>query len=132
MTGLNLRLPMRGRRTRLEATGERDRVLIVRLLDERAVGSVVLSVEDDGRALAIRALCVDAESRGYGAGSEAARLVIEGAERAGYGLRAWAPPERGLAVYFWFRMGFRPLFGEGPGGGIWFERALSEKRTIVG
>jgi hypothetical protein len=36
----------------------------------------------------------------------------------------WAPPDLGLAVYFWSRMGLRPLNGPGPDGGIWFERVL--------
>ena len=84
-------------------------------------GSFLL--KSDGDALVIQCLSIDEAERGYGLGSEAAHLLRSAAIAGGWTrLRAWAPPDRGLAVYFWSRMGFRPLFGERPGGGIWFER----------
>ncbi len=116
-----LTLPMRGERIRLEErNGE---VAVVGQVEGDTVGQVVL--EEQGEALFVRSLCIDEARRGYGLGSETARLLRRAAAEAGWGmLRAWAPPDRGLAVYFWCRMGFRPLHGEGPDGGIWFERRL--------
>jgi len=112
-------LPLEGERARVEADGT-----IVRRSDGERVGEVRLRVQAPG-LLVIDALRVDEAHRGYGLGSDAAALVREAAARAGFTLlRAWAPPDRGLAVYFWVRMGLRPLFGEGPEGGLWFERAL--------
>jgi hypothetical protein len=80
--------------------------------------------EGDG-TLFIRELCIDLPHRGFGLGSETARLVGAAAARGDWRmLRAWAPPDLGLATYFWSRMGLRPRFGAGPDGGIWFERVL--------
>jgi GNAT superfamily N-acetyltransferase len=117
---VDLPLPAIGERFRLER--ERDGQLgVVRIVDGRRVGSMGLESADDG--MFVRSLCVEAEYRGYGAGSEAALLFNEACQAAGVKtVRTWAPPDRGLAVYFWIRMGYHPLGGEGPEGGIWFER----------
>ncbi len=113
-----------GERVRLERSAEG--YAIVRLADGAPVGRIALSETVPATGV-IDALCIETSERGYGAGSEAAWLVAEALGRAGVRtLRAWAPPDRGLAVYFWSRMGFRPIFGEGPNGGIWFERRLSD------
>lgn len=110
-----------GERVRLE--WHEGRIVILRRDSRETVGSV--EVEPEGPVLFARALCIEEELRGYGLGSEAAHLIRRAAESAGFAaLRAWAPPDRGLAVYFWFRMGLRPLHGEGPEGGIWMERPL--------
>ncbi len=116
-----LALPLEGARVRID---ERDGTLVIaRGVTGELVGTVVL--EAQGEDLFVRSLCVDEARRGYGLGSETARLLRRAAAEAGWGmLRAWAPPDRGLAVYFWCRMGLRPLHGEGPDGGIWFERRL--------
>lgn len=91
--------------------------------DGRTCGRFALSGDD--HVLAIDALCIDEAERGYGLGTEAAQLLRDAAASGGWAvLRAWAPPDRGLAVYFWSRMGLHPLFGEHPGGGIWLEREL--------
>ena len=111
-----------------ELTGERIRVdvvsgVITALLDGEPLGHVAL--EDRGETMFIRELCIDGARRGVGAGSECVRLVRDYAEAGPWRvLRAWAPPGLGLAVYFWSRMGLRPLFGAGPEGGIWFERRI--------
>ncbi len=91
--------------------------------DGTRVGSVRLEVE--GNVVTLRALCIDEPLRGRGLGSDAARALVRGLEANEdvHLARAWAPPDRGLAVYFWFRMGLRPVHGEGPAGGIWLERA---------
>ena len=82
-----------------------------------------MQVEPERDGLMIRSLCIDEPHRSYGAGSEAVLLFNRACDAAGVPLvRTWAPPDGGLAVYFWIRMGYRPLHGEGPEGGLWFER----------
>lgn len=123
--GVNtLALPLVGERVRIEADGP-EKATLVRISDGAAAGELV--VEGDERVLTVRKLWIDPAYRGYGLGSETARLVREAAEASGCAvLRAWAPPNLGLAVYFWIRMGLHPLHGPGPDGGIWFERRLRE------
>jgi ribosomal protein S18 acetylase RimI-like enzyme len=120
------RLPLQGERTRLEAghfSGPKVSGVIVRMSDGLRAGT--FSFVEEGDALQIDQLCVDAPARGYGLGSEAARLLREAAAESGFTtLRAAAPPDLGLAVYFWTRMGLHPLHGPAPNGGIWFERTL--------
>lgn len=121
---LNLELPRRGARYRLESGDSPRSVTIV----DGATGDVAGTVEAEvsGATLEIFALCVDETRRGYGAGSEAARLLIDAASEAGFTrITAWAPPDNGLAVYFWYRMGLRAVHGEGPNGGLAFERGLA-------
>ena len=96
---------------------------IVRPSDGAPVGEI--NIDEDAQGPWITRLEVAPEYRRYGAGSEAAWLLAEALRARGVGrIRAWAPPDVGLAVYFWSRMGFRPLHGPGPNGGIWFERRL--------
>ena len=114
--------PLGGSRFRLEQ-GERGNVSVIRLADEAPVGT--FGLEFDGGTLTVRSLCIGAPHRSYGAGSEAAQLLVAAAEAAGYfTIRAWAHPNLGLSAYFWGRMGLRPLHGEGPEGGIWYERVV--------
>ena len=114
--------PLPGVRTRLEL-GSDGFGQVQLQADGRICGRFALGGDDD--VLAIDILCIDEAERGYGLGTEAAQLLRDGAAAGGWAvLRAWAPPDRGLAVYFWSRMGLHPLFGERPGGGIWFEREL--------
>lgn len=97
---------------------------VIRLSDDVSVGSAIIETDDEGPWIAT--LCIALEHRGYGAGSEAAWHITQHfAQQGTLRLRAWAPPDIGLAVYFWSRMGFRPLHGPGPNGGIWFERSFS-------
>ena len=115
----SLALPVQGERFRLERAG--NGVAVVRLADLAPVGRI--DIEEIQEGLLLRALCIDEAHRSYGAGSEAARLFNRACDDARVPLvRTWAPPDRGLSVYFWIRMGYRPLHGEGPDGGIWFER----------
>jgi len=114
-------LPLEGPRVRIEATDGGEAVIVRRESGER-VGSLRVSV--DGDVLVIQSLAIESALRGYGLGSEAAGLVREAAEREARTLRAFAPGDNGLAVYFWIRMGLRPLPGEGPQGGLWFERRV--------
>ncbi|MCZ2111433.1 MAG: hypothetical protein LC118_18025 [Dehalococcoidia bacterium] len=116
---MRLEFPVEGERVRLD---ERDgAICIVRRSDDCVVGHVEL--EGGEAAVTVRALCIDESYRSYGCGSETGFLLVSAARQAGYAcLKAWAPPDRGLAVYFWFRMGLHPLHGEGPAGGIWLEK----------
>lgn len=103
---------------------------IVRLADGEAVG--VIELEDLGETLRIHRLCIFEAHRGYGLGTDVARALRLHAEGGPWvRMLAAAAPDLGLSVYFWTRMGFRPLHGEGPGGGIWFERVL-RARTLAG
>jgi hypothetical protein len=114
----DLSFPVAGELIRLEREGPL--VAVHRISGER-VGEMAVELLEDG--LFVRSLCIDEAQRSYGAGSEAALLFNRACEAAHVPLvRTWAPPDRGLAVYFWIRMGFRPLHGEGPEGGLWFER----------
>jgi len=115
----NLELPVRG--DRIELRHGESRIDVVRLSDGVVVGWIEL--EDSAEGVFVRSLCIGSEDRSYGAGSEAAYLLNQALDAAGVTVtRAWAPPNLGLSVYFWSRMGYRPLHGEGPEGGLWFER----------
>jgi len=117
-----LAFPLCGSRFRLESE-EAGRVSVIRLADEVVVGAFALDF--DGKTLTIQSLCIEFPHRSYGAGSEAAQLLVAAAEVAGYScIRAWAHPTLGLSAYFWGRMGLRPLHGPGPEGGIWYERRV--------
>lgn len=118
---------------RLAAHGERFDLVpagpasltVRRLADGEDVGTAEVEA-DDPQGLTIHRLCIDEAHRSYGAGSEAAWLLVRAAETAGFAhLRTWAHPSLGLSVYFWIRMGFSPRHGEGPEGGVWFERSLT-------
>ena len=123
MSALGRGFPLEGERVRLESDRPDSAVVIVRLSDHAQVGTIAF--ETAHTTLTIQSFCIDAAARSYGCGSEAAWLFVRSAEASGYKrVRAWAPPSLGLAVYFWFRMGFHPLHGEGPEGGIWLEREL--------
>ncbi len=91
-----------------------------------------VAVDLSGERPFISRLCIDEEARGYGAGSGAATALLRSLTRRYEVVRTWAPPDRGLAVYFWVRMGFRPVAGEGPDGGLWFEQILRKKRRRRG
>ncbi len=128
MTGaFPFNLPLRGPRFTVER-GSGTALEIRRHDDGETVGTI--EVDMSGRTLHIESLCVEKPHRGYGAGSEAARLLGDAA--ASLHVTAWAPPDLGLAVYFWFRMGFHPVPGEGPNAGLLFERSPLTARTAPG
>jgi len=125
VTDLTSELAARGQRVELVPAGPGS-LAVVRLKDGRNVGRLEVMSGGPGELIAWE-LCIDKAERGYGAGSEAARLFVLAARKAGWTtIRARARPQFGLSVYFWMRMGFRPLHGEGPDGGIWFVRRLAE------
>jgi GNAT superfamily N-acetyltransferase len=110
-----------GPRVRLEAISPTE-YRILRTVDGEQFGR--LALDEAGGALIVQALCVDEAHRGYGAGSGAAALIREAwaRDKRWTTLRAFAPAGAGLAVYYWMRMGLRPVPGEGPEGGLLFER----------
>ncbi len=123
---MTLPSPIEGMRVRLEFDSPLSGRL-VRPGDGERVGAFAL--EERSSELFVRELTIDAGYRGYGCGSEAARLLRRHAASGTWlTLTAWAPPDLGLAVYFWSRMGLRPLFGPGPAGGLSFARELSLDR----
>lgn len=120
-----LPLPIVGERVAIEASETLNRASLRRLTDNLVVGYAAF-VPERSTLLHIASLQVDEAHRGYGVGSEAARLIVDAAFAAGFSrVTAWAPPARGLATYFWYRMGMRALHGEGPNGGLLFERTGS-------
>ncbi|MEX2080133.1 MAG: hypothetical protein WEC33_00830 [Dehalococcoidia bacterium] len=96
------------------------------LVGSERVGEV--SLEQEGGVLVVRQLRIEDRRRGRGLGSDAGRALLRAAADAGRwsAVRAAVPADRGLGVYFWSRMGLRPLHGEGPDGGIWLQRDVSE------
>lgn len=125
VSGPIIAFPLQGQRVRIDQPDSSRISPITRLADSQTVGH--LTLEPAGRTLTIRELCIEQPYRSYGCGSETGFLIVRAAESAGFDLfRAWAAPELGLSVYFWFRMGLHPLHGEGPNGGIWLER-----RTLI-
>ena len=95
-----------------------------------AIGEVAVHLTGD--VPFIERLCIDEEARGYGAGSGAATALLRSLGRRYRAVRTWAPPDRGLAVYFWVRMGFRPVHGAGPHDGLAFEQVLRAPRRRRG
>lgn len=126
----SLPITLRGERVdvRAEAVAPGEsRYLIFRRSDGQRLGS--LQVATERTCVTIVSLCIEPLVRGYGAGSDAARTFFAAAAAAGFErVRAWAPENHGLSVYFWIRHGFRPRFGPGPDDGIWLERALPPPR----
>ncbi len=119
---------IRGERVSLRRVQDGDvaRYEVRRRGERGAVGEVAVDLTGD--VPFIERLCIDDEARGYGAGSGAATALLRALGRRYTAVRTWAPPDRGLAVYFWVRMGFRPVAGEGPDGGLWFEQELEGAR----
>jgi hypothetical protein len=101
----------------IAALREHDGVLIADV-ESRPIGiAVVFRGMPDSRSATIPFLAMDPGRRFRGLGGEAG-IALDLQLRKGAGFdRVYAPvPEgRGLAVYFWLRLGFRPLsFAESP------------------
>ena len=93
------------------------------------VGACAARVEED--ALLWTWLAVEAEWRGYGYGGAAVPIVERAARRLGATSgRALVPATNGISLYFWLRLGYRPLAGldrPKPREGTWMGRALSAR-----
>lgn len=73
----------------------------------------------------LTAVWLRAEARRRGYGVEAVRLVVGALEGKATEVRAFAPAEVGLFVYFWLRLGFRPMADRAPAEGLGFVRRLA-------
>ena len=85
---------------------------ITRCEDGSAIGVVEyrLGVPEDGW-LSVDTIAVEPGLRGLGLESEVVRLVEGDAVRRGLARRFWAGVRRGdgLGLYFWLRLGYRPM-----------------------
>jgi GNAT superfamily N-acetyltransferase len=83
--------------------------------DGAPVGACIVSFDAPvAGAASVPLVAVEPEQRYRGLGSEAA-LALEQHLRGRHGVEqifAPVPDGRGLAVYFWLRLGYRPLLGE--------------------
>ena len=81
---------------------------IVRRADGAVIGEVKCRADDPARGW-LTVVCVDVgeEQRGWGYGSEAVRLLeaTSGGER----FLAKVDAANGLGLYFWLRLGYRPV-----------------------
>ena len=91
------------------------------------IGACAARIEDT--TLVWTWLAVAAEWRGFGYGGAAVPIVERAAMRLGATSgRALVPASNGIGLYFWLRLGYRPLSGPGrpkPREGTWMQRALS-------
>jgi len=84
--------------------------------EEQAVGAVAASIEDgpEGAALVWRWLAVGARWRAFGYGGAAVPVVERAAAKLGAtSARVRVPGSNGVALYFWLRLGYRPV-AQGP------------------
>lgn len=120
----------------LHAARNASEAVLIAGADGEPIGLAVLRAEYPGAAdAAITFLAMQPERRFRGLGGEAG-LAVEGLARERLGVHrvfVGVPEGRGLAVYFWLRLGFRPLsavespdarLGLGPESlpGIWMVR----------
>lgn len=79
-------------------------------------------------AVEIDFLAIEPALRGWGYGSEAVRLLEKHSLREGLGnsFQAKVPAHNGLNLYFWLRLGYRPVRTEGKSGRILMLRPTQE------
>ena len=96
----------------IEAGAVRGEAALISLAQgEAPVGLAILGDGPHAKAATVAFVCIEPAMRYRGLGGEAA-LAIERRLRGGLAVeRVYAPvPEtRGLAIYFWLRLGYRPL-----------------------
>jgi GNAT superfamily N-acetyltransferase len=102
------------------------RLLVVAQTDARPIGVLVLAPA--GARGLIETLAIAAPHRNLGLGEEAVRAT-EAMSPASH-LLAGVPRENGLAIYFWLRCGYRPLYParerqDLPAERVWFARPAS-------
>jgi hypothetical protein len=98
------------------------------------IGLAVVRAESPApRCASIPLITIEPSRRFRGLGGEAGIALSQALQEQGFSVFAPVPDGRGLAVYFWLRLGFRPLLaGESPGpvigltgepiAGIWMMR----------
>lgn len=108
-------------------TGNSERRLIDR--DGARAGVVVFRVDARKRCAALLAVATPREHARSGTGMRAAALIEQELRRRGVRrILAPATEEHGIAVYFWIRLGYRPLALDASPcaapGVAWFARAI--------
>lgn len=75
----------------------------------------------------VEALEVAEGERGWGYGSEAVRQ-LEGllGERGVEGFAVAVDCQDGLGLFFWLRLGYRPILGHSPDGRFWMARMFAD------
>lgn len=85
----------------------------------------------DGRELCWTWLAVDEAWRAYGFGGAAVPVIERAAARQGIASgRVLVPARNGIALYFWLRLGYRPITDppwEQPYPGTWMRRDISPR-----
>ena len=92
-------------------------VLVIERFGERGpIGLVEYEVKED--QLAVPFIALAKVYRGWGYGSEAVRLLEEWAVREGIAerFRTEVDARNGLGLYFWLRLGYRPVGWHAEGG----------------
>jgi hypothetical protein len=115
----------------LAAKPREQEALIVTTRD-KPIGLVAWSAIDSGTA-AIHFLAIAEPERNLGFGAEAV-LGLEARHRRCATL-AEVPTSNGLALYFWLRIGYHPIYpGRGsahaPGNSIWMFRSGNDERAV--
>jgi len=101
--------------SRARERGERDSgVLVVERVGDENGPVGVVEYELNRGWLTVRFIALAKAYRGWGYGSEAVRLVEEWAVREGMAerFRAAVALRNGLGLYFWLRLGYRPVSRE--------------------
>jgi hypothetical protein len=91
----------------LASLSDDQRLYLIIVAGERPAGVLICSQRDEGIAT-IDVLSMAASERNLGLGGEAVYALEDLAPDASY--VAGVPLANGLAIYFWLRIGYRPLF----------------------
>lgn len=102
-----------------------EELLLVVLTDDQPVGVLVLA--DEAATTRIDRLAIAAPLRNLGLGAEA--VYAAEALRSSRFVLAGVPLQNGLAIYFWLRVGYRPLYPSPetaalPPGRLWMRRNI--------
>lgn len=74
---------------------------------KESLGVAVYERDESADALFIRTIVIRPELRGWGFGPEAVELLERDNSATSY--TAWVQPTDGLNLYFWLRLGYRPV-----------------------
>lgn len=98
----------------LERVAEGDAAYWIRIREEGRAQTVgALCAAQEGDALVWTWLAVEAARRAYGYGGAAVAPLERAAKRLGLrSARVLVPARNGTGLYFWLRLGYRPLGGE--------------------
>jgi ribosomal protein S18 acetylase RimI-like enzyme len=112
----------------VRSLSEAQRMRLIALRSGEPIGLIVTSPLGGART-AIDVVAIAAGSRNIGLGSEAI-LVLEEAEPATK-LLPGVPVENGLAIYFWLRIGYAPIFPRDAGSELGIDRIWMARRGCL-